>query len=125
LESVFTGFTSGVIVRSFSVLLVMAALGAGVLNARFIQKGRFAGKPWVQDAVSGPGAVIAGGLAIIIAVVLVHATLTEAGKPLYYQPWLQGLVIVCVGVIIAIVQKWHTSRHGIDTVSILEQPPAE
>jgi len=125
LESVFTGFTSGVIVRSFSVLLVMAVLGAGVLNVRFFQRRRFADKPWVLDAVAGPVPVAAAVLAIVVAVILVHATLTTAGKGLIYQPWFQGLVIVAVGIALSIVGRWDARRRGADTKSALEAAPLE
>jgi len=125
LESTLTGFTSGVIVRSFSVLLVMAVLGVGVLNARFGQKQRFVDKPWITEAVRGPSAVIAAVIAIIVAVVLVHATLTIAGKPLIYQPWFQGVIIVFVGILLAIVGHWDARRRGADTKTVLEQAPVE
>ncbi len=124
-ESVFTGFTSGVIVRSFSVLLVMAVLGVGVLNVRFGQKLRFLDKPWVTEAVRGPGPLVAALLAIVIAVVLVHATLTIADKPLIDQPWLQGLIILLVGVSLSIFGRFDARRRGVDMKMVLEQAPVE
>ena len=125
IESVATGFTSGVIVRSFSVLLVMAVLGVGVLNVRFGQKSRFVDKPWITEAVRGPAAVTAAVVAIVVAVVLVHATLTAAGKGLLYQPWLQGLIILVVGVILSIFGRWDARRRGVDIRSALEKAPVE
>lgn len=124
-ESVLTGFTSGVIVRSFAVLLVMAVLGVGVLNVRFVQRERFTNKPWITEAVQGPIAVIAAVLAIAVAVVLVHATLTESGKALIYQPWLQGLIIIAVGIVLSIVGRWDARRRNADMRSALEEAPLE
>ena len=125
IESVATGFTSGLIVRSFSVLLVMAVLGVGVLNVRFGQKSRFVDKPWITEAVRDPAAVTAAVVAIVVAVVLVHATLTAAGKGLLYQPWLQGLIILVVGVILSIFGRWDARRRGVDIRSALEKAPVE
>ncbi len=125
LEISLTGFSAGVIVRSFSILLVLAVLSLGVLNVRFGQRGRFTDKPWAQVATGGWGAPVAAVLSITIAAVLVNSVLTVAHKGLGYQPWFQTLLAIVFGVVLYSWARTRANKNGIDLGGVVAEAPLE
>lgn len=125
LEISLTGFSAGVIVRSFSVLIVLAILALGVLNVRFGQRSRFDGKPWAQAATGGWGPPVAAVLSIIVAVVLVHAVLTVAHKGIFYQPWFQTVLAIILGVILYVWALLRAKSQKVNLGEVVAAPPLE
>lgn len=124
-EITLTGFSAGVIVRSFSILIVLALLSLGVLNVRFGQRARFSGKPWAQTATRGWAPPVAALLSIVVSVVLVHSVLTVSGKGIFYQPWFQTVLSVLVGVVLFAIAGWRAKRLGLDLGSVVAEAPLE
>lgn len=125
IEISLTGFSAGVIVRSFSILIVLAVLGLGVLNVRFAQRARFADKPWAIAATRGWGPPVAAVLGIVVAVVLVQSVLTVAHKGLGYQPWFQAVVGIVIGVGLYAWAVVRAQRQGVDLGSVVASAPLE
>lgn len=120
-----TGFSVGVIVRSLSILIVLIVLGLGVLNVRFVQKQRFAGKSWAEAATNGWGPPVAAVLGIVISAVLIHAVLTVAHKGLGYQPWFQSVLAIALGIILYFWAVIRARGRGIDLGYVVAEAPLE
>jgi len=125
IETVIEGFTLGVVIRSLSILVVVAVVAAGLLNVKFIQRRRFEGKAWATQIGKGWGIVIAALLAIIVSAIFVSSTLTSAGKALYLQPWLETLIGIAVGILLWYWAVWRSHRSGIDLGAVQATPPLE
>lgn len=124
-ETVIEGFTLGVVIRSLSILVVVAVVAAGLLNMRFVQRRRFAGKSWAESISRGWGIVIAAVLGIAVSAVFIASTVTSAGKPLYLQPWLEAVVAAGVGVILWYWAAWRARQSDIDLRAAQAAPPLE
>lgn len=120
-----TGFLAGVIIRSFSILIVLAVLGLGVLNVRFIQRQRFTDKPWALAATAGWGAPVAAVLSIIVAAVLVHSVLTVAHKGIGYQPWFQTVVAIILGLVLYLWALMRAKSSGVNLGAVVADAPRE
>ena len=124
-EIAITGFSAGVIVRSFSILIVLATLGLGVLNVRFGQRERFSDKPWALAATRGWGAPVAAILSIIVAVVLVHSVLTVAHKGIVYQPWFQTVLAFTLGLVLYFWALIRAKSQGVNLGAVVAEAPLE
>ena len=120
-----TGFSAGVIVRSFSILIVLAVLALGVLNVRYGQRSRFSDKSWASTATKGWGPPVAAVLSIIVAVILVHAVLTVANKGIFYQPWFQTMLSIVVGIILYVWAVIRARARKIDLGTVIAEAPVE
>lgn len=120
-----TGFSAGVIVRSFSILIVLGILSLGVLNVRFGQRSRFSEKEWAIGATKGWGPPVAAILSLIVAVVLIHAVLTVAHKGLFYQPWFQTVLAIILGILLYIWAVIRAKGRRIDLGTVVAEAPLE
>jgi amino acid transporter len=124
-QTVLEGFTLGVAVRSLSVLVVAAAVAVGLLNVRYGQQRRFAGKPWAVAVVSGPGIVVAAVAMIAVAALFIYSVIYTAGDALYLQPWFETALALAVGAVLWLAARWHARRHGLDLAALAAQLPPE
>ncbi|MDA8391847.1 MAG: APC family permease [Actinomycetota bacterium] len=124
-ETALTGFTAGVVIRSLGILVVLAVLGAGVLNVRFVRPSRFWGKSWATEATGGPLAPVAAILGIAIAIVLVRSVIVLPHKALLYQPWLQALIAILVGALLYFQAVVRAKRLGVALSGVGAEPPVE
>jgi len=124
-QTVFAGFTVGVVVRSISLLVVLVAISVGVLNIRFGQRRRFAGQAWAAEIGRGPGIVVAAVLSIVVSVVLVESVLTDPESGLGLQPWFQTVVVVAVAVVAYGWARRRGRTRGVDLGRVTATPPAE
>lgn len=120
-----TGFAVGVIVRSFSILVVMAVLGLGVLNVRFGQRGKFIGKEWATVATRGWAPPAAAVIAIIVGFILVRSVLTVPHAVLAAQPWFQTVVVVVAASVLYGWAAIRAKRRGIDVGAVVARAPLE
>lgn len=120
-----TGFSAGVIVRSFSILIVLAVLALGVLNVRYGQRSKFSDKPWAIQATKGWGPPVAAVLSIIVAVVLVHSVITVAHKSLFYQPWFQTGLSIVLGIILYAWAVVRAKAKKVDLGAVIAEAPIE
>lgn len=124
-ETVVEGFTLGVVIRSLSILIVVAAVAVGVINVRYGQKERFAGKEWAAAIARGSGIVVAAVLAIAVSALFVSSTLTTKGKGLFLQPWFETLVAAGVGLLLWLQAARKARASGVDLSAVQAQPPLE
>jgi len=124
-QTTYEGFTLGVIIRSLSILVILAALGVGVLNVRFGQRARFIGRDWAQAVGRGPGVVVAAVLAIVVAAVFVQSVLTVAHKALVFQPWFQAVVTIVIGALVYVAAAGTAKQHGTSLSQLAAEPPVE
>jgi amino acid transporter len=96
LQSIFGGWAIGIVIRSFTVLLMLAFLAIGTLNLRF--NPRFRGIAWAEAVVAGKAIVVAAILSILIAVFLLYGGLIVPKTPWFLQPLFQGAVAACIAI---------------------------
>jgi amino acid transporter len=124
-QTVFAGFTVGVVIRSISLLVLAAAISLGVLNIRFGQRARFAGRAWAADIGRGTGIVVAAVLSIVVSVVFIKSVLIVSGDGLGLQPWFESLVAVAIGSALFAWMRRRSRAQGIDPASMAATPPTE
>lgn len=124
-QTVVEGFTVGVVIRSLSVLLVSAAVAVGLLNVRFGQRRRFAGKPWAEALAHGPGIVFAAVLMIVVTAVFLSSVVHTAGAALYLQPWFEMLIAMAIGGVLWLDAARRARRRGVDLRVLAGEPPLE
>ena len=98
LQSIFGGWAIGIVIRSFTVLLMLAFLALGTLNLRF--NARFRGIDWAEAICAGPVMIIMAVLSIAIAVFLLYGGLIVPKTPWFLQPLFQGFVAACIALLI-------------------------
>lgn len=94
LQSVFGGWAIGIVIRSFTVLLMLVFLAIGTLNVRL--NPRFRGIAWADAVGSGPTMMIMAVLSIAIALFLLYGGLIVPNTPWFLQPLFQGAVAACI-----------------------------
>lgn len=100
IEDAFTGFVAGVVVRSISVLLLMAFVGFGVLAASLRKK-----KTDLEEKISTTGMKIAAILAIAVMALLVGSVAYTKGAPIYEQPLFTTAISAIIGGLIYFFAK--------------------
>lgn len=123
IESTLVGWQIGFIIRSISILLVLALVGAGTLHVRFNR--RFAEIEWARAVSRGPWMIFAAAAAIIVALVLVTGVLNVPKTPLVFQPWVQTVAAVVLGSIIYAVGLARAKRGGHDMAQVAAALPLE
>lgn len=98
LQSIFGGWAIGIVIRSFSVLLMLAFLAIGTLNLRL--NARFRGIAWAEAAGRGRTMVVMAILAIAIAAFLLYGGLIVPKTVWFLQPLFQGAVAACIAILI-------------------------
>lgn len=124
-QTVLEGFTLGVAIRSLSVLVIAAAVAAGLLNIRYGQRRRFAAKPWAQTVAGGWGIVAAAVIMIVVAGIFLYSVVYTPGDALYLQPWFEMLIALAVAGLLWVAAMRRTGRLGIDLRAVAEEPPVE
>lgn len=124
-QTTYEGFTLGVIVRSISILLVLAGLSIAVFTIRFGQRSRFTGLDWAERIAAGPGIVAAAVAALVVAVLLITSVLTVAHKTLVFQPYFQTIVTLVLAGLIYSVAAARARRRGVSLRELTAEPPIE
>jgi amino acid transporter len=121
LQTVFVGWSLGVIIRSLSMLLVWGLVGVGALMVRAGKRGR--GQAWATAIAADPWMPVAGAASIVITLVLIWSIAISPNTPLVFQPLFQTLV----GTVIAIGLYYRaTGAIGRTAlVAALATPPVE
>jgi amino acid transporter len=92
LEATFFGWAIGVTLRAMSLVLVFGMLGIGVFNLRF--NPAFRRLSWAEAVVGRTSTLVAGALAVIIAIGLLQSVLVVPKTPLVFQPSFQAVVAI-------------------------------
>jgi amino acid transporter len=123
LQSALIGWSIGVVIRSFSILIVLAFLGFATLNVKWNR--RFAALDWAKPLAAGVGVVVASVLAIAIAVVLMASVVWLPKTPLAFQPLFQAVVAVLIAMWVYAAGKARARAAGIDLEAVAARPPLE
>lgn len=121
LQTVFVGWSLGVVIRSLSMLLVWGLVGVGALLLRVERRG--VGQGWAATLASDPWMPIAGLASIVICSVLIWSIAISPHTPLVFQPLFQTVV----GTLIAIgLYLRARGSIGAEALAVaLATPPAE
>lgn len=123
LQSVFVGWSLGVVIRSFSLLLVWMLVGVGALRLRFGTRGP--AQAWADRLVADVWMVPAAIGSIVVTAVLIYAIAIVPHTPLVFQPLFQS----AVATVIAVLLLWHAhgraAATGHDLRGALAAPPLE
>lgn len=122
IEDAFTGFVAGVIIRSISVLLLMAFVGLAVLASAARKD-----KSPLAKKISTPGMIVAAILAIVVMALLVSSVAYTAGAPFYEQPlFITGLSAFVGALIYFNAKRSYKAAHGVDLgESLREELPLD
>jgi len=123
IQAAFVGWSLGVVVRSFSILLVLFFVAVSALNLKW--NPRFAGVEWAREISAGSGVVVAALLSIAIALALIASVLVVPKTPLYFQPLFQGAVAALIALWIYAAAKARARRTGVDLAVVGTEPPLE
>jgi APA family basic amino acid/polyamine antiporter len=123
LESALVGWSIGVVLRSLTILLVLAVLAVATLNLKWNR--RFAGVGWAAPIASGGGVVVASLLGIAIAAVLVASVAVVPKTPLAFQPLFQGAVATLIALWIYAAGRARAAARGVELAAVAAAPPLE
>lgn len=123
IESATVGWSIGVIIRSFSILVVLGVLAIGLLTAKF--SARFRQVEWAQKVTAGWGIVLAAILSLIVAVVLVSSVLVVPKTPFEFQPAFQTVIAALLGIALYWNAKRVGARTGRPVLTVTTEPPLE
>lgn len=123
IESATVGWSIGVIIRSFSILVVLGALAVGLLAAKY--GARLRKVEWAQRVTAGGGIVVAAVLSLIVAIVLVGSVLVVPKTPFVFQPAFQTVIAAALGAALYWNAKRAGARTGRPVLTVTTQPPLE
>ncbi len=123
LQSIVGGWAIGIVIRSFTVLLMLAFLAIGTLNVRF--NPRFRGIAWAEAVSAGGTMVVMAILSIVIAVVLLYGGLIVPKTPWFLQPLFQGAVAACIAIWIYLVARRRARANNIALAHVASELPLE
>ncbi|HET6234444.1 MAG TPA: APC family permease [Acetobacteraceae bacterium] len=127
-QSCFGGWAIGIVIRSFTVLLMLVFVALGALNVCFNQ--RFRGVAWA-DAMrgggmrGGPVIAVMAVLAIAISLFLLYGGLIVPNTPWYLQPLFQGAVAACIAILILLSAQGRARAHGLALTQVATNLPLE
>lgn len=122
-QSSFGGWAIGIVIRSFTVLLMLVFVALGALNVSFNQ--RFRGIAWADAFRRGPLVVVMAVLSIVIAVYLLYGGLIVPNTPWYLQPLFQGAVAACVAILILLQASARARTNGFVLTQVATGLPLE
>jgi APA family basic amino acid/polyamine antiporter len=123
LQSIYVGWSLGVVIRSFSLLLVWMLVGVGALRLRF--GARRPDQEWAAGIASDPWMVAAAIGSIIVTVVLIYAIAVVPNTPLVFQPLFQSAIAAVIAVLLYRNAHSRASSEGRDLHAALAAPPLE
>ncbi len=122
-QSIFGGWAIGIVIRSFTVLLMLAFLAIGTLNLRL--NPRFRGIAWAEAAGRARTMVVMAILSIVIAVVLLYGGLIIPNTPWFLQPLFQGAVAACIAICIYSTARHRARANNIALTHVAAELPLE
>jgi amino acid transporter len=123
LQSIFVGWSLGVVIRAFSLLLVWMLVGVGALRLRFGE--RRPDQAWAASLVTDPWMVVAAIGSIIVTAVLIYAIAIVPHTPLVFQPLFQSAVATVIALLLYRRAHARAATEGHDLHAALAAPPLE
>jgi amino acid transporter len=111
-QTTFVGWAIGVVVRAMSLVLLFGMLGIGVFNLRF--NPAFKRLPWAGAVVGRTSTLVAGALAILIAIGLLQSVLIVPKTPLVFQPSFQAVIAIMIAVGLYLHASRAARQRGVD-----------
>jgi amino acid transporter len=123
-QSCFGGWAIGIVIRSFTVLLMLIFVALGALNVCFNR--RFRGTQWAERfRSSGPVIAVMAVLAIAISLVLLYGGLIVPNTPWYLQPLFHGAIAAGVAGLILLSAQGRARAQGIELHQVATNLPLE
>ncbi len=123
-QSCFGGWAIGIVIRSFTVLLMLVFVALGALNVCF--NGRFQDTQWADQFRSGVVLVgVMAVLAVVISLVLLYGGLIVPNTAWYLQPLFQGAVAAGIAVLILRSAQERARAHGVELHQVATGLPLE
>jgi amino acid transporter len=122
-QSCFGGWAIGIVIRSFTVLLMLIFVALGALNVCF--NGRFRGVDWAQRMGGRPLILVMAVLAIAISLYLLYGGLIVPNTPWYLQPLFQGAIAAGVAGLILLSAQGRARAQGIELHQVATNLPLE
>ncbi|HKX11077.1 MAG TPA: APC family permease [Stellaceae bacterium] len=123
-QSCFGGWAIGIVIRSFTVLLMLIFVALGALNVCF--NSRFGKTPWADQFRAGVAVVVVMALlAIAISLVLLYGGLIVPNTAWYLQPLFQGAIAAGVAVLILRSAQHRARAHGTELHQVATGLPLE
>ena len=123
LQSVFVGWSLGVVIRSFSLLLVWLLVAVGALRLRY--GARRPGQQWADRLIADPWMVPAAIGSIVVTLVLIYAIAIVPHTKLVFQPLFQSLIAAIIAVLLLWRAHVRAATEGYDLRATLAAPPLE
>lgn len=122
-QSCFGGWAIGIVIRSFTVLLMLVFVALGALNVCFNR--RFRDVPWANGMRHGATIVVMAVLSIAIALYLLYSGLIVPNTPWYLQPLFQGAVAACIAITILLRARARAQARGFVLTQVATDLPLE
>lgn len=123
LQSIFVGWSLGVVIRSFSLLLVWMLVGVGALRLRYGTGGP--ARAWAAALVTDFWMVPAAIGSIIVTAVLIYAIAVVPHTKLVFQPLFQSAIAAIIAVLLYWRAHARAATEGHDLHAALAAPPLE
>lgn len=125
LDAVYSGWAIGVAVRSVSLMLTFAMLGAGILRVAYSSQQR-AIRSFSLQLTEGWLVKAMAIAALVIGLPLMVLASYQSGKPWYLEPWLQLAIAIMVALQIGFwARKRHNRRSNADFLEHFLEVPVE
>ena len=122
-QSCFGGWAIGIVIRSFTVLLMLAFVALAALNVCFNR--RFHDVSWANGMRHGPMIVVMAVASIVIALYLLYGGLIVPNTIWYLQPLFQGAVAACVAGLILLRAQARARANGFVLTQVATNLPLE
>jgi amino acid transporter len=123
IQSCFGGWAIGIVIRSFTVLLMLIFVSFGALNVGFNRK--FGGIEWAEQMRSGLLGTVMAIAAIAISLYLLYGGLIVPNTPWFLQPLFQGLVAAAIAVWIYSGAHRRADSRGVALAQVATNLPLE
>jgi hypothetical protein len=122
-QSCFGGWAIGIVIRAFTVLLMLVFVALAALNVCFNQ--RFRNVAWADGMRHGPVIVVMAVAAIVIALYLLYGGLIVPNTAWYLQPAFQGVVAACIAGLILVRAQARALANGFVLTQVATNLPLE
>ena len=123
-QSCFGGWAIGIVIRSFTVLLMLIFVALGALNVCFNR--RFQTIDWAARLRANEALVAAMAvLAIAISLVLLYGGLIVPNTPWFLQPLFQGAIAAGIAGVILLSAQGRARAHGLELHQVATGLPLE
>jgi basic amino acid/polyamine antiporter, APA family len=122
-QSCFGGWAIGIVIRSFTVLLMLIFVALGALNVSF--NSRFRGVAWADNMKAGALVIVMAVLAVLLSLYLLYGGAVVPNTEWFLQPLFQGAIAACIAAWIYIGAESRARKRGVELKHIARNLPVE